>query len=169
MAKQKKQTGLGTLHESANLDLLLRRADEQWRAGNLRSALRSFLAAAKAGDVGAQVNLGNFYTDGVGVKPNLRTGLYWYRRAYRRGYAAAAHNIGVMYSKENQPARALAWFERAVRLGDADADLDIGKIHLQRNDLDSARRSLERVYRAKMGSVTEAAREEAQGLLKTLN
>lgn len=45
---------------ASNLDFLFERASNQWDQGNLLSAYRLFLAGAKAGDAGCQVNLGNF-------------------------------------------------------------------------------------------------------------
>src|SRR5277367_3989594 len=72
--------------QCGELDLLFERASEQQEAGNLLSAFRLFLAAAKAGDVGAQLVLGNFYSDGTGIRRNRKQALYWYKRAYRKGY-----------------------------------------------------------------------------------
>jgi uncharacterized protein len=64
------------------LDILFQRADEAWEAGNLRSAFRLFLRAAKAGDIGCRVNLGTFYCDGIGVRPNRAKGMHWYKRPF---------------------------------------------------------------------------------------
>jgi len=47
-------------YQQSDLDYLFQRADKQQEAGNLRSAFRLLLAAAKAGDPGCQLNLGNF-------------------------------------------------------------------------------------------------------------
>jgi hypothetical protein len=148
------------------LDSLFRRADQQVEAGKLRSAFRLFLRAAKAGDTGCQVNLGNFYADGTGVKPNREKALYWYRRAYRRGEVCAASNIGVLFRNEGNLKRALAWFERAAKLQDGDANLEIAKIYLARNDKRNAVRYLRETRKAE--SLTEASEEEAEKLLKQL-
>jgi len=148
---------------------LSERANEQWEAGNLRSAFRLFLAAAKAGDSGAQVNLGNFYSDGIGVRPNRDAAMHWYRRAYRQGDSGGANNIGVLYRDENQFARALKWFERAIKLGDPDAHLEIAKIHLRTNgDREKAIRHLKRLLAYKRDEVTEAYRLEGRRLLRRL-
>jgi len=149
-----------------DLDLLSERANKQWDEGNLRSAFRLFLAGAKAGDTGCQINLGNFYSDGTGVKRNRTLALYWYRRAYRRGQRSAANNIGIVFRDEKKLKLALAWFERAVRLRDADANLEIAKIYLQSNDRNKAIRYLRQVCKAGPRDVTEASREEAQRSLK---
>jgi TPR repeat protein len=46
------------------------RAGKQADNGNLKSAFRLFLAAAKAGDSSCQINLGNFYDEGTGIRRN---------------------------------------------------------------------------------------------------
>jgi len=53
-------------------DRKLQEAHRQWEVGKLTSAFRLFLAVAKTGDESAQLNLGNFYSEGIGVKPNLQ-------------------------------------------------------------------------------------------------
>jgi len=123
------------------------------------------LAAAKLGDSGAQVNVGNYYADGNGVQRNRSAALYWYKRAYRRGDSSAAHNIGILWRDEKKLERALSWFFRAIKLGDDEANLDIGKhyLHNEKN-LQKAIQHFERVLRSDW--VTEAGAEEAAHLLK---
>src|SRR5216684_1715323 len=84
-------------------DDLFTRADELEEKGKLKSAFRLFLAAAKAGDTGCQINVGNYYCDGKGIRRNLSVGLYWYKRAYRRGDASAAGNIGMTWKNQGKP------------------------------------------------------------------
>jgi len=153
-------------YQQAHLGRLFERADKQWSAGKLKSAFRLFLAAAKGGDFACQLNLGTFYCDGIGVKPNRKLALYWYRRAYRQGYGPAAHCIGILFRDEGKPRRAIAWLERAAKLGDGDAKLDIAKIYLGADDRTKAIPHLRQVFRAKPHEASEASREEAEGLLK---
>jgi FimV-like protein len=156
----------GKRNRQHELDRLFQRADNHWDEGKLRSAFCLFLAGAKAGDRSCQLNLGNFYSDGIGVQANRDKALYWYRRGYRRGDACAANNIGIVFRDENKLKRALTWLERAVKMGNADANLDIAKIYLQLNERQKAKRHLNQVCAATQ--VTEASREEAQRLLKSL-
>jgi TPR repeat protein len=148
-----------------NVEALFIQAAKQEENGKLRSAFRLYLAAAKAGDTGCQLNVANFYDAGTGVRRNRVAALYWYKRAYRRGYSCAASNIGIMWRNENQPRRALKWFEKAVRLGDDEANLEIAKYYLQseQNPL-KAIGHLEKVCQSKC--VTEAGAVEAARLLK---
>lgn len=140
------------------------RADKEEERGNLRSAFRLMLAAAKLGDAGAQVNVGNYYDDAIGVRRNRSAALYWYKRACRRGESSAASNLGVLYRKEGRLRRSLYWFFRAVTLGDDEANLQIAKHYLlNERNIERAIPHLERVIRAKC--VTEAGVEEAKKLL----
>jgi len=146
-------------------DDLFRRADQHWERGELRSALRLFLAAAKAGDRSSQLNVGYFYNRGLGVRPERSSALFWYKRAYRNGDGCAASNIGTIWRDEQKPKRALYWFRQAVKLGDADANLEIAKIFL-RNEKDH-KKSIPYLKRAcRSNQVTEEKAEEARRLLK---
>ena len=151
-----------------DLDRKLQEAHRQWEAGKLTSAFRLFLAVAKTGDEGAQVNLGNFYSEGIGVKPNAAKALYWYRRAYGRGYGCAVSNIGVLFRDKGRFKQSLAWFERAVKMRDGDANVEIAKIHLRRNERAKAAQYLKRALRVKEDEITEGSREEARQLLTQL-
>ncbi len=150
--------------KAGNEELFIR-AGKQEQKGKFRSAFQLYLAAAKSGDTGCQVNVGNFYDDGTGVRRNRKAALYWYKRAYRRGVASAASNIGVVWRNEKNHERAVRWFKKAVRLGDDEANLDIAKYYLgqERNQV-KAIRHLEKVLRS--NRVSEAGMEEATALLK---
>jgi TPR repeat protein len=151
-------------NKSKGNDLFVR-ADKQEECGRKRSAFRLMLAAAKLGDRGAQINVGNYYDDGKGVRRSRSAALYWYKRAYRRGDSSAAHNIGVLWRNEGKLRRALSWFFRAVKLGDDESNLDIGK-HFVQNEK-NPRKAIpyfERVTPEKW--VSEAAVEEAAQLLR---
>ncbi len=154
----------------AKADALFERANELWDQGELRSAFRLFLSAAKAGDTSAQVDLGYFYNNGIGVKPNVAAALYWYKRAYRRKSRSAASNIGTIFRDQGDFKRALWWYERSVALGNADANLEIAKIYLKGGAGEAARAIpyLQRTCSADPSDVTEASREEAQQTLKKL-
>jgi TPR repeat protein len=162
MSKAKKES-------PARGEVLFAKASEQWDRGKLRSAFRLFLSAAKRGDPGAQHNLGYFYDVGVGVKPNRAAALYWYNRAFRRGYSSAASNIGTIFRDEEKTRQALSWFQRAIRLGDADANLEVAKILLRKEGKTGrAVAYLKRTTKAKPSDVTEGSKQEAQRLLSQL-
>lgn len=145
---------------------LFRLASDAWDAGEERRAFRLFLAAAKAGDLGALLNLGFFYDEGIGVRQNHEKALALYRRAYRRGDGSAANNIAIMMRNRGQLTRAAAWFERAIRLGNDDSNLQLAEIFEARGDVRRAILHLQRIRRSRM--VTEMTREAALERLKTL-
>jgi TPR repeat protein len=141
------------------------RADQLRDSGDLRSAFRLFLAAAKAGDKAAQLNVGYCYDTGSGTRPNRAAALYWYKRAYRRGDPGGAKNIGTILRDEHEPQRALSWFKRAVKLGDDGSNLEIAKLYFQNERNPSkAIAFLEKV--CKSNRVTEGELEQAKQLMK---
>lgn len=141
------------------------RAEKQEKRGELRSAFRLYLAGAKLGETGCQVDVGNYYDDGKAVRRNRKAALYWYKRAYRRGSASAAHNIGILLRNDKNPKHALEWFKKAVRMGDGESNLEIAK-HYLRHEQNAARavRHLKKVLESNW--VSEAGQEEATRLLK---
>lgn len=146
-------------------DVLFARAAKHEENGELRSAFRLYLAGAKAGDTGCQLNVGNYYDAGTGVRRNRLAALYWYKRAYRRGVSSAATNIGIMWRNENNPKRALEWFQKAVRLGDDEANLEIAK-HYLRNE-GNPRKAIQHFENVCQSNwVSEAGVEDATTLLK---
>ena len=160
-----KSTNTGKHPQKSKTDDLFIRADKQADAGNLKSAFRLFLAAAKAGDSSCQINLGNFYDEGTGVRRNRSAAMYWYKRAYRRGESCAAHNIAVMWRNEKKYRRALEWFKKAVRLGDDEANLEIAKHYLEvDHNPERAIPHLRKVCES--NCITEAGLAEANALLR---
>ena len=143
---------------------LFTRAANSEEKGDMRSAFRFYLAAAKSGDSGSQLNVGNLYDAGTGVRRSRDSALHWYKRAYRRGSVSAANNIGVLWRNEKKPKRALEWFRKAVRLGDDEANLEIA-MHYLRNERNPVKAvpHLEKV--CKSNCVTQAGAEKAAKLL----
>jgi TPR repeat protein len=148
---------------------LFLRACFQEEKGKLLSAFRLYLAAAKLGDTSCQINLGNFYADGRGIKPNRKAAIEWYTKAYRRGERSAASNLGAMFRDESKFKDALSWYERAVKLGDGDAILEIAKIHLRepQGRLHAMSR-LEEIKDLPREDVTRATQKEANLLLREM-
>src|SRR6267154_5651371 len=160
-----KSTNSGKLPRKFKTNDLFTRADKQADKGNFKSAFRLFLAAAKAGDSSCQINLGNFYDDGTGVRRNRSAAMYWYKLAYRRGESTAAHNIGVMWRNEKKYRRALEWFKKAVKLGDDEANLEIAKHYLEvEHNPVRAIPHLQKVCES--NCATEAGLAEANALLR---
>lgn len=144
------------------------RAHRQWECGKLRSAFRLFLAAAKRGELTAQVDLGYFYDTGIGMKPNRAAAMYWYARAYRKGEASAANNMGTVYRDEGKLTRAILWLQRAIEMGQIDSNLTIAEILIEkRGRFKDALPYLRRVVKAKRGQeVSKATWDSAKSYLQ---
>jgi TPR repeat protein len=155
--------------KQSELDDLFRRADAAYEKGEMKSAFRLFLAAAKRGDPGCQINLGNLYADGKSVKPNHRAAMYWYLKAYRQGATCAAHNIGMMLRDEGKFDRAIAWLRREGNGVDGDANLDIAKIYLRnKNDKINALHYLKQALGADRRYMFPESKQEVRKLLRKL-
>jgi TPR repeat protein len=143
---------------------LFTRAHAAWERGDTRDAFRLFRLGANAGDASAQLNVGYMYDEGIGVRSSRQKALDWYRRAYRRGSAAAANNIGLVLRDKGRYSDAVRWLERARRRGDADSGLSIAEIYLKLGDTARAVRYLNQVRSSK--SVTEETYRRATSLLR---
>jgi TPR repeat protein len=55
-------------------------------------------ARAEAGDIAAQIDLGNRYRSGQGVPKDDVQAVAWYRKAANQGSATAQYNLGVSYT-----------------------------------------------------------------------
>lgn len=115
----------------ANARLDLEQGCDFEERGQFSSAIKSYLKAAKHGNVEAQVNLANLYDEGKGCKPSAERAVHWYKRAVRSGSAEAAYNLGVHYQRRGISRWAVHWFKRAAHLGDRDAKGELRKIARQ--------------------------------------
>jgi len=142
---------------------LFRQAEKEWHRNNARSALRLYISAAAAGDIGALLNVGYFYDQGIGTRRNQATAMYWYKRAWRHRHPAAANNLGTIWRDRGQVLHALTWFHKAAKLGYEGANLEIAKHYILNQDPRKAIACLNRVIRS--SRVSEADVEEAKSLL----
>jgi len=61
--------------------------------------LESAIAAAKAGIISAQFEVGGCYECGYGVAKDAEQAVAWYHRAAEAGHAIAQYNLGLSFSK----------------------------------------------------------------------
>jgi uncharacterized protein len=91
--------------------------------------VKCFRAAAEQGHLDAQLNLGNAYADGRGVRRNKKEAIRWYLKAAEAGLAPAQHALGVLHcygrGKPNYP-EAVRWYRRAAEQGHAGAQNNLG-------------------------------------------
>jgi TPR repeat protein len=143
-----------------------RRASEAWEAGRHRSAFRLFLLAAKAGDAGAQLNLGYFYDEGIGVHKNPTLALMWYRRAHNNGDVSASCNIGLFLKARGDLDGAARWFNRSIQRGNDDCRLHMADIYRQRGDFANAKALLAALVKSTQAA--EHSRFKARQMLMSL-
>jgi TPR repeat protein len=113
----------------------------------------ALLAKANAGDVAAQVQVGDAYAAGKGVprEPRQLAADYkqaadWYRKAADHGNVAAQIHLGDLYRDGRGVARdmaqAVVWYRKAADLGDAGAQGTLGLLYsvgmgVERDDVEA--------------------------------
>ncbi|HEY0683901.1 MAG TPA: tetratricopeptide repeat protein [Steroidobacter sp.] len=118
-------TGRGrTRSNSPKAIELWQQACALWDGGRHRKAFELMKLAARKGEPPARLNLGYFYDEGIGTRPDKRRAVLCYRMSAARGNASGAYNIGVSYRNEGRYTLARRWYERALSLGEPDALLD---------------------------------------------
>ena len=136
------------------------KACAHWDSGEHGRAFRLFLLGAKSGDPSCQLNLGFFYDQGIGVRPDPEKALRWYKHAHRGGSTSAALNIGIVHRDQGRLAQAIRWFQRALERGNDDTGLQLAEVYLQAGEVRRARGCLKKVLRS--SNVTEETRRKAR-------
>jgi TPR repeat protein len=143
--------------------------------GQMQAAFFCLLAGAEAGDESSQINLGNFYSEGTGVRKNLKKAAFWYRKAYNnqsRGIrsSSAAVNLGINFRNSGDLKAAIRWFERARKLQDGSACLELARIHsAHKGGRRKAMVLLQEVIELDNNFSTDADKEAAEAMLKVLS
>jgi TPR repeat protein len=161
------------------LEALFIAADYFEEQGELRKAFDCLLAGAQGGDQGCQMNLGNFYGDGTGVRRDLRKAGYWYRRAYENvavhgvRSSGAAHNYALDLYRAGNLSLAIKWFEKARALKDGSAMNWLAKIEIERRGVAGHKRARRLLNEALALEVrveaSEAEHEQAAAMLAMLD
>jgi uncharacterized protein len=160
---------------TAQIEALFSAAEYLEEAGDFRAAFQCMLAAAEAGDGGSQLNLGNFFSNGTGVRKDLKKAAFWYRKSYNNlnggiRSSSAAVNLGINFRNSGNVKAALVWFERARALQDGSACLELARIHLTRK---GGRRKavvlLNEVLELNRNYSSDADKEIAEEMLKVLS
>ena len=85
----------------------------------------SLLAKANAGELGAQVQLGDAYFRGKGVRRDYARAAIWYRKAADQGDADSQYMLGGLYhlgeGVQQDDAQAFAWSMKAAEQGQKEA------------------------------------------------
>jgi len=91
------------------------------------------LERAGKGEVESQYDLGNMYTEGVGVDADPSKAAAWYEKAASQGYEKAQYKLGLIYYAENSarknPPLAFKLFRKAAEKGYPAAQFHVGKMY----------------------------------------
>ena len=86
--------------------------------------------AASKGNVSAQINLGNCYYDGVGVKKDYKEAVEWYKKAAEQGDSSAQNGLGNCYYSgegvEQDYKEAVKWYKKAAEQEYAEGQCSLG-------------------------------------------
>lgn len=92
-----------------------------YNRGEYATALSEWKPLAAAGDVNAQMNLGNMYRKGEGVPKDFAEAAKWYRKAAKQNHAGAQTVLGVFHEYgtgvPHDYAKALAFYRKAAARG----------------------------------------------------
>ncbi len=122
------------------------------------------LARAWKGEVDSQYDLGNMYSEGVGVDADMTKAMAWYEKAASQGYEKAQYKLGLIYYEEGNAKKdhshALRLFRSAAEKGYPAAQFYLGKMYASgqgvNRDYETA---LEWFRKAADGGFNEARRE----------
>ncbi|MFT3734197.1 MAG: tetratricopeptide repeat protein [Rhodocyclaceae bacterium] len=151
----------------ATPDNLEEQAHDAWDSNQAARAFQLFSQAANAGQENSMLNLGYFYDEGLGTRQDKDKAMYWYKRAYRKGSAAAASNIAILYRERSNLRLMFQWFKKSAELGDGDSAVELAKLYLEGTGVRRSKADAVRWLAAATSAlfISEAGREEALMLL----
>lgn len=158
-------------NKTLDAELLFNKADQYDEKGDFKNAFKCFLAAAHLGNTGCQVNLGNYYSSGKGVKKDPDKCVYWYKKAYKNGDGTGAFNLAMHRKDEGNLRSAVFWFKKIVaKNNDGDACVELAKIYKDRKRGQKiAANLLKRALRMNERLISGGGKEEAESLLKEMS
>lgn len=93
-----------------------------------RKRFERTLVLAQAGDVKSQVQVGQYYDDGMGTQPDREKAKYWFMQAVKQGSVAGMRHMGAWHGFWNKKP-STAWYRKAAEAGDAVAQCALGNRH----------------------------------------
>ena len=111
-------------------DKALAQAQEAYKTGDLRSAMRIWRQLSDKGNATAKFNIGLMYSSEIAFQKNDAVAAKWYKEAADEGLAQAQNNLATMYtSGKGVPqdyVAAFKWFRKSADQGYAQAQLYLG-------------------------------------------
>lgn len=152
-----------------DIELFLVDAERLEEVGNYKMAAHALRRGAAEGNILCQINLGNYYAAGTGVRKNLKKAAYWYRKAYQNGSRFGAFNLAIDKRDLGDFRSAEGWFRKAVAMRDGSAHLELAKMYIARNrNTRVAAELLRRATKMSADDVSEEEKAEAEALLEEI-
>ncbi len=153
--------------KTPNAEDLFREAEQHEEKGDFRGAFKRLSAAAQLGHHMSQLNLGNFYASGTGVRRDLAKAAHWYKKAYKNGNNDGALNLAIDRRNEGDVRSAVIWFKKAIAMNSGPACIELAKIYKARKGgQKTAADLLRRALRMSRDNISDLGKEEAESLLK---
>lgn len=96
-------------------------------------ALKKYKNVAARNNVYAQLQVGNFHNEGLGVVRDYAEAVRWYKMAAGQGHADAQSNLGFMYEKGRgvvqDYAQSVNWYKLSAAHGQTDAQSNLSFIY----------------------------------------
>jgi len=86
---------------------IFEQASKEWESENYASAFKLFKSSAEQGYTASQNNLGYFYDEGIGVKPDKKETILWYEKAVENGEISSCSNLAKIYQDEGDTESAI--------------------------------------------------------------
>ena len=155
--------------DSSDPEHLFLQAERFEEQGYLKRAFLFLLKAARMGHSSSQIQLGNFYSSGSGVRKSLKSAAYWYKQAYKGGVNTGALNLAVHKRDAGDTRGAIRWFIKAVAMNDGDACIQLAKMYMvRRGGNQKAVDLLTRTQTMNRTDISDESKEEAAELLAKL-
>jgi TPR repeat protein len=152
-----------------NRERLLSDAERFEESGNYKMAAEMLLRGAKLGSDSCQLNLGNYYADGTGVRRDLGKAAHWYKNAYKNGNSWGAFNLAIDKRNNGDLRSAERWFKKAIAMRHGGAHLQLAKMYLaQCKEEATAHKLLRQVIRMSRDNASSDEKAEAESLLRGL-
>ncbi|MFP3873092.1 MAG: tetratricopeptide repeat protein [Thiohalophilus sp.] len=101
-------------------------------------ARRQWVPMARLGHAESQFYMGLLHDVGVGIRPDARQAIRWYRLAAEQGLPEAQQKLALAYARGEGVARdisrALRWWLRAAHQGNTDSQYNLGVIYALGHD-----------------------------------
>jgi TPR repeat protein len=148
---------------------LFLKAEQHESGGRVHDAFSCLREAAALGHSSSQLNLGNFYSSGTGVRKNKVQAAQWYKAAYRNGNVTGARNLGIDRLNAGDYRGGIYWLNKAIARDDGGSFVILATHYAKRSSgVKKAIALLRKLQKLGPDDATELDHENASNLLGEL-